>query len=196
MIFRISHCHVLCRLQDGALASDFSVRLPCIFGGNLENQPEAFRNSFETLVEKAGRRAKFYGSYRGEEMPDLMRQVDWVVVPSIWWENSPLVIQEAFLHGRPLITSDIGGMKEKVRDGVNGVQFRVGSAEDLTDKLSQLLQDRDAWKRLRAAATMPISHEQAASQHLAVYRGLHQPGTPSFESSAARDKRATRRKAA
>jgi len=181
------------RVSDEIWGDDAAL---CIFGGNLENQPEAFRNSFETLVEKAGRRAKFYGSYRGEEMPDLMRQVDWVVVPSIWWENSPLVIQEAFLHGRPLITSDIGGMKEKVRDGVNGVQFRVGSAEDLTDKLSQLLQDRDAWKRLRAAATMPISHEQAASQHLAVYRDLHQPGTPSCEASAARDKRATRRKAA
>ena len=56
----------------------------CIFGGNLENQPPAFRASFEESVEKAGRRAKFYGAYRAEEMADLMRQVDWVVVPSIW----------------------------------------------------------------------------------------------------------------
>ena len=85
----------------------------CIFGGNLENQPAVFRENFEALVEKAGRRAKFYGAYRSEEMPDLMRQVDWVVVPSIWWENSPLVIQESFLHGRPVIASDIGGMKER-----------------------------------------------------------------------------------
>ncbi len=94
------------RVADDVWGDDAAL---CIFGGNLENQPEAFRNSFETLVEKAGRRAKFYGSYRSEEMPDLMRQVDWVVVPSIWWENSPLVIQEAFLHGRPIIASDIGG---------------------------------------------------------------------------------------
>jgi glycosyltransferase involved in cell wall biosynthesis len=61
----------------------------CVFGGNLENQPEAFQKSFEALIEKAGRRAKFYGSYSGEDLPNLMRQVDWVVVPSIWWENSP-----------------------------------------------------------------------------------------------------------
>ena len=46
-----------------------------------------------------------------------MASVDWVVVPSIWWENSPLVIQEAFGYGRPVICSDIGGMAEKVTDG-------------------------------------------------------------------------------
>jgi len=28
-----------------------------------------------------------------------MKQVDWMIVPSIWWENSPIVIQEAFAHG-------------------------------------------------------------------------------------------------
>jgi glycosyltransferase involved in cell wall biosynthesis len=181
------------RVHDDVWGEDAAL---CIFGGNLENQPEAFRNSFETLVEKAGRRAKFYGSYRGEEMSDLMRQVDWVVVPSIWWENSPLVIQEAFLHGRPLITSDIGGMKEKVVDGVSGTHFRVGSAEDLADKLSQLLQDPDAWLRLRAAAPVPISHEEAATQHLALYRDLSLLGTPTLEAAARREKRPSRRRAA
>ena len=43
-----------------------------------------------------------------------MSEIDWVVVPSRWWENSPLVIQEAFMHGRPVICSGIGGMAEKV----------------------------------------------------------------------------------
>jgi glycosyltransferase involved in cell wall biosynthesis len=181
------------RVNDDVWGDDAAL---CIFGGNLENQPEAFRNSFEALVEKAGRRAKFYGSYRGEEMPDLMRQVDWVVVPSIWWENSPLVIQEAFLHGRPLITSDIGGMKEKVVDGVSGTLFRVGSAEDLADKLSQLLQDPDAWSRLRAAAPAPIGHEEAATQHLALYRDLCLLGTPTLEAAVQPEKRASRRKVA
>jgi glycosyltransferase involved in cell wall biosynthesis len=101
-----------------------------------------------------------------------MRQVDWVVVPSIWWENSPLVIQEAFLHGRPLITSDIGGMKEKVTDGVNGIHFRVGSAEDLADKLSQVLHDDTAWQRLHDAVPTPLSHADSAAQHLELYHIL------------------------
>jgi glycosyltransferase involved in cell wall biosynthesis len=157
------------RVPDNAWGDDAAL---CIFGGNLENQPEAFRTGFATLMEKAGRRAKFYGSYRSEEMPALISQVDWVVVPSIWWENSPLVIQEAFLHGRPIIASDIGGMKEKIRNGVDGMHFRVSSAEDLADKLVEVLADPDVWEWLHANAPRPISHEQAAEQHLALYHRL------------------------
>ena len=53
-----------------------------------------------------------------------MARIDWVVVPSIWWETGPLVVMEAFQYGRPVICSDIGGMSEKVTDGVNGLHFR------------------------------------------------------------------------
>ena len=50
--------------------------------------------------------------------------------PSIWWETGPLVVGEAFQHGRPVICSDIGGMAEKVTDGVNGLHFRRGDADE------------------------------------------------------------------
>lgn len=163
------------RIPDSVWGDDAAL---CIFGGNLENQPLAFRENFEALVEKAGRRAKFYGAYQAHEMADLMRQVDWVVVPSIWWENSPLVIQEAFLHGRPVIASDIGGMREKVMDGINGVHFRMGSAEDLADKLGELLNDPDKWERLRDCASQPIGHEDAARQHLTFYQSIGTASRP------------------
>jgi glycosyltransferase involved in cell wall biosynthesis len=180
----------VCRMPDAAWRDDAAL---CIFGGNLENQPPEFRARFEAMVEKAGRRAKFYGPYRGEEMPDLMRQVDWVVIPSIWWENSPLVIQEAFLHGRPLIVSDIGGMREKVKDGESGVHFRVGSPEDLADKMGEVLADDGAWERLRRGAPRPISHEEAAQQHKALYDRLDTRPSAAVEAEprqAARRRRA------
>jgi len=142
----------------------------CIFGGNHENQPAAFRERFARQLEAAGRRVRFFGSYRGEELPRLMSQIDWVVVPSIWWENSPLIIQEAFLHRRPLIVSDIGGMAEKVAHGVSGLQFRAASPEDLADRLGEALTLPDLWDRLSAAAPRPPSLAQFASRHLDVYR--------------------------
>jgi glycosyltransferase involved in cell wall biosynthesis len=142
----------------------------CIFGGNLENQPDAFRERFAKLLDAAGRRARFFGSYRGEELPRLMEQIDWAVVPSIWWENSPLVIQEAFLHRRPLIVSDIGGMAEKVTHGVDGLQFRAGSPEDLADCLARALTEPDLWPRLAAAAPRPPDLARFAAEHLALYR--------------------------
>jgi glycosyltransferase involved in cell wall biosynthesis len=157
------------RVPDDVWGHDAAV---CVFGGNLENQPAAFRQQFETLLERAGRRAKFYGSYRSEELPRLMQQVDWAVVPSIWWENSPIVIQEARLHGRPIICSDIGGMAEKVRPDLDGLHFRVGSAEDLADRLGEALTQPDLWERLRATMQKPVSHHEAAQQHLDLYRSL------------------------
>ncbi len=84
-----------------------------IFGGNLEKQPPAFQERMQKLIEEAGPRVRFYGAYQNAEMPRLMQSVDWVVMPSIWWENSPIVIQEALHHRRPVICSNIGGMAEK-----------------------------------------------------------------------------------
>ncbi|MBR7539752.1 hypothetical protein KC221_26575, partial [Mycobacterium tuberculosis] len=65
-----------------------------IFGGNLEKQPRDFQDRMRKLIEEAGSRARFYGAYQNAETPRLMQPVDWVVMPSIWWENSPIVIQE------------------------------------------------------------------------------------------------------
>jgi glycosyltransferase involved in cell wall biosynthesis len=144
----------------------------CIFGGNLENQPAAFRERFATLLDAVGRRARFFGSYRSEELPRLMGQVDWAIVPSIWWENSPLIIQEAFLHRRPPIVSDIGGMAEKVSHGQNGMHFRASSPEDLADRLTEALADPQLWERLSANAPRPPDLAQFAAEHLALYRDV------------------------
>ena len=153
----------------------------CIFGGNLEHQPEAFRGRFEELMRKAGRRARFFGSYRPEELPRLMQQVDWTVVPSIWWENSPVVIQEAFLHRRPPIVSDIGGMAEKIGHERDGLQFRAGSPEDLADTLGRVLTEPELWQRLSDAAPRPPDLPHFAAAHLAAYaeaRAARQPAPP------------------
>jgi hypothetical protein len=76
-----------------------------------------------------------------------MADVDWVVVPSIWYENAPLVIQEAFQHGKPVICSDIGGMAEAVTDGVDGLHFRAGSAGALSDTLLRAATTPGLWSR-------------------------------------------------
>ncbi len=156
-----------CRRRTGATTS-----VLCVFGGNLEFQPEKFQQEFKRLVQMAGRRVRFFGSYRSPDLPTLMREIDWVVVPSTWWENSPVVIQEAFLHGRPIICSDIGGMAEKVRNRVDGLHFRAGSAESLVDRLVEVLHSPDLWERLRGRIRRPLSSDDAAEQHLALYRQL------------------------
>jgi glycosyltransferase involved in cell wall biosynthesis len=172
-VTRFKGVHVLLdavtRVPDALWGDDASV---AFFGGNLENQPPDFQADFKALMERAGRRARFYGPYRAPEMPALMKDIDYVVVPSIWWENSPMVIQEAFAHGRPVICSNIGGMAEKVRHNVDGLHFRVASPEDLADRFVETLSEPQRWDQLRAKIRRPLSHQDAARQHLLIYRSL------------------------
>ncbi|APG93953.1 glycosyltransferase family 4 protein [Sinorhizobium americanum] len=143
-----------------------------IYGGNLERQPLEFQDRVKKLIDEAGRRVRFYGAYQNGDLPRLMRSVDWVVLPSIWWENSPIVIQEALHHRRPIICSDIGGMAEKVQVGRDGLHFRAGSAQDLADRLVEVLSEPQAWDRLHASLRPPMSHIDSARQQAELYRRL------------------------
>jgi glycosyltransferase involved in cell wall biosynthesis len=143
-----------------------------VFGGNLEHQPEEFQREVRELFRAAGRRVRFMGSYKSADLPGLMRAVDWVVVPSTWWENAPVVIQEAFHHGRPVIASDIGGMREKVRDGVDGLHFQTGNPESLAERMAAAIEDRGLWGRLRARIVPPCDADAAAARHAALFELL------------------------
>jgi glycosyltransferase involved in cell wall biosynthesis len=122
----------------------------CIRGANLDIQGGSFRAEFERLLAATAGNVEHAGPYEHADLADLMSGIDWVVVPSIWWENSPLVIQEAFLHGRPVICSDIGGMAEKVADGVSGLHFRAGDPLSLARVLQSATASRELWRDLRA----------------------------------------------
>jgi len=122
-------------------------------GANLQLQPQRFRDEFDALLGKIRQRANnvtLAGEYVHDDLPRLMAEVDWVVVPSRWWENSPLVIQEAFQYQRPVICSDIGGMAEKVTDGVDGLHFRAGDPRSLARVLERAATTPALWESLRA----------------------------------------------
>jgi glycosyltransferase involved in cell wall biosynthesis len=93
-------------------------------------------------------RVEFRGRFDNARLAEVYREIDVLVVPSVWFENSPLTIHEAFLLGTPVVTSDIGGMKELVRDGVDGLHFKVGDADDLRAKLARFVAERDLVARL------------------------------------------------
>lgn len=119
-----------------------------VHGANLDLQEEGFRQRFLELVDQPN--VTFVGRYDHDQLPALMENVDWVVVPSIWWENSPLVIQEAFLHRRPVICSDVGGMAEKVEDSVSGLLFRAGSPSSMAETIRHATSNSDVWAKLRS----------------------------------------------
>lgn len=120
-----------------------------LHGANLDLQEHAFRDRVNQLLDGTRDDVTLVGGYAPERVGELMAAVDWVIVPSIWWENSPLVIQEAFANRRPVICSDVGGMAEKVADGVNGLHFRVGDAASLARTIGQAVATPGLWEKLQ-----------------------------------------------
>lgn len=74
-----------------------------------------------------------------QEQPAIhthMRQASYLVMPSIWYENFPRTLVEAFACGLPVIASRLGAMAELVEDGITGLLFEPNSATDLAQKLA------------------------------------------------------------
>jgi glycosyltransferase involved in cell wall biosynthesis len=102
-----------------------------VHGANLEIQAVPFQERMRTLLTSLSGIVADLGPYDNSDAVALMRQYDWIVVPSIWWENSPVVIQEARAAGVPVMGSNIGGIGEKISSSACGGQFEVGSPSSL-----------------------------------------------------------------
>ena len=139
--------------------------------GTLNHQGDAFIAEFHAAVAALGGVAHYHGPYQPGEQARLMGRVGWVVVPSLWWENSPLVIQEAFGAGRPVLCSDIGGMAEKVRDGVDGLHVRVGDPRDLAECMARAA-DPVLWQRLCAGIQRPPTIGATTQTLLTLYEAI------------------------
>lgn len=82
---------------------------------------------------------EFLGHLSGEALKSVVRDSRFVVLPSEWHENCPASILEAFALGKPVIGSNIGGIPELITDGVDGILFEPGNSEELSAKISYLL---------------------------------------------------------
>ena len=150
------------------LGGDFDGHL-WIFGANLEIQPKEFREELEAHM-KSGT-VTFAGPYNHADLGKLMATIDWVVVPSIWWETGPLVVVEAFGYGRPVICSDIGGMSEKVTDGTNGLHFRRRDPDDLAAVMRRAAETPGLWAQLQAG--IPSEPHRTMDDHVRMLSRLY-----------------------
>jgi glycosyltransferase involved in cell wall biosynthesis len=142
-----------------------------IHGANLDFQPESFQRDVRRCLERVSSHVQLCGSYRQSEMAALMRRTDWVIVPSIWWENSPVVIQESFFFSRPVIGSNIGGTAEKT-SGHGGFTFQNQSAAALADAISLARGNHALHKRMLSEMGPPFRAEDCLAAHLALYSQL------------------------
>lgn len=117
-------------------------------------------------------RVRLRGRFARSQLNEVLANADVVVVPSIWYENNPLVIQEAFAAKTPVIATNLGGMSEFVQHKVNGLLFRRADIEDLACQLRRVATEPGLLERLREGIPPVKRVEEEIEELLAIYEQL------------------------
>lgn len=112
---------------------------------------------------------RFAGPIGFEQVGAALRQLDALIVPSLWYENSPLVIQEAYVMGVPVIASRIGALTEKVQEQKTGLLFPPGDHTALAALLQSIIDQPAQLQLLRAGIQPPPTIEEHTAQIINLY---------------------------
>ena len=180
-------CHVLA--QAANLLPDVPLRVR--FHGDFGQNPEyaaRLRGLFQGGEAVGGdRRMEAAGAFAHRDVSAVLGEMDVLVCPSLWYENTPLVIYEALAAGVPVVATDLPGMAEAIKPEVNGLLFPMGDAAALAAVLRRLAGDRALVARLSAHTQPPLSAAQHAARVEEIYReALGAAGDPRYAAAQSR----------
>lgn len=140
--------HIPAKGIDLLIKAFTKVKYPAIlkiFGRNRGQGTKALEN----LAAQCAHKIEFCGEYINQNLAQVVfSNVDCIVVPSIWTENAPLVIHEAQSCHIPVITADVGGMKEYVHHLKNGLLFEHRNQKSLTTQLNFAIENGNLMEEL------------------------------------------------
>jgi glycosyltransferase involved in cell wall biosynthesis len=130
---------------------------------------DAYEHEWRTKT--AGRANIFWkGKLRQEEVVHTMQQYDALCLCSTFSEMSPLVIQEAFAAGIPVIASNVYGNAEQIKSNVNGLLFRFKDVASLKEQLQRCINEPALLKQLKTNLTVPRSFKEVADAYIELYK--------------------------
>jgi len=92
-------------------------------------------------VARGNKNIRFMGVFDNKEIANIFKEMDVLIFPSVWEENSPLVLHEAILTKTPVLASDIGGVSELVKNAGNGFLFSPGNAKELYKHIRNIIEN-------------------------------------------------------
>lgn len=114
--------------------------------GNLDHYAE-FSRRLRSLAEGCPQ-IQFCGTFPPSQLYQVLREIDVLVIPSLWYENTPLILHHALTTHTPVVVTDLEGLTELVRPEKNGLVFNVGDVEDLRYQLQRCLDEPGLLDRL------------------------------------------------
>lgn len=131
------------------------------------DQDPAYMESLRTLAD--GHEVRFLGTFAKEREADILRTMDVLVIPSRWYENSPLVLLSALASHTPVVVSDVAGLTEFIEPGRSGRAFERGSADALHAVLADMLSHRDTLSALSETTSFARDTRTMALDTLKIY---------------------------
>lgn len=122
--------------------------------------------------EARSHRIQFLGKLRRRQVWETLAQVDVVLVPSLWYETFSFIISEAFMMGVPVITSRLGPLADRVRDGIDGYLIPPGDVTTWRRVLQRLINDPALVERLKRGVQEPFTVNEHAAQIESLYARL------------------------
>jgi glycosyltransferase involved in cell wall biosynthesis len=141
---------------------------------SIYGDPDRYPSFVEELRKLAAGdpRISFPGAFHQNDLPDVMLELDVLVVPSRWYENAPGVIFEAFAARIPVVATNLKGMSEFVRHAQNGLLFELEDPRDLSRQLRRLREEPGLLESLRAGITPVKTIAEYASEMEELYASL------------------------
>lgn len=152
--------------------SDFIVE---INGDNIHRASPSCRDEINNFLENEKKLLSkeqnviFNGSYQADQIGTRMTRIDWCIVPSVWWEVFCLVISEAWIFGRPVIASDVGGPAERITHNKDGLLFPMGDHFSLAKAIKRACSEDGLWNKLNAGIQRPDHRDIMVSEYIDVY---------------------------
>jgi glycosyltransferase involved in cell wall biosynthesis len=138
-----------------------------------DDQYAPARSFLRSLVrDTADPRIHFRGTFPHDQIAAVLGEIDVLVVPSIWHENSPLVLRNAVATDTPVIVADMEGMRPYVQHLGNGLLFEAGNVDDLYLKLQYVLDNPELLDRFRRYHIPTTTIAEDASGLSRVYASL------------------------
>lgn len=120
--------------------------------GSTEQFPEYGKKLLDMARDGSANAEKitFKGTFAQEKFGEILSNIDVLVIPSRWYENTPLVMQSALATKTPLIATDLGGMSEIIEHDKTGLLFKLNSVDSLRDQLVRVVNEKGLLKKFRA----------------------------------------------
>ncbi|CAG1023034.1 partial D-inositol 3-phosphate glycosyltransferase, partial [Patescibacteria group bacterium] len=157
-------CHVLIKAVQSLPAEQIKL---AIYGNDTDfpDYAEQLKQSAQTSDN-----IEFRGTFPNAQISDVFAGLDVLVVPSLWYENTPLVVYSAQAAHCPVIASDFEGFADVITHEDNGLLFEAGNVTALTEQLSRLIHAPDLLKKLSEKARLPKSTVTYVNELLTIWQ--------------------------